>query len=222
MTGDTADIVRRLRAELPSRWFADDAPVLNAVLTGAATVLAVVYGWITYARRQARIATADAYWLDIISRDFFATALPRRQGEADASFRNRIFARLFRDTSTRAGIIAGVAFLTGRTATIIEPWNTGDCGAWNNGRMAWGTAGAWGSLALPNQFFMQVKRPNSGGVSGVQGWGTQPQMVGGWGVGAIEWVSASMFQGAVSDADIYATITDLKAAGTTAWVNISS
>lgn len=222
MTGDAEDIARRLRAELPSRWFADDAPVLAAVLAGVASVLATAYGWITYARRQARIATAEAYWLDIISRDFFATALPRRQGEGDASFRDRIGVRLFRDTSTRAAITAGVTALTGRATTIIEPWNPGDCGAWNGGTFAWGAAGVWGSLALPNQFFLRALRPNSGGVSGVQGFTTQPQMVGGWGVGAIEWVSAEMFAGAIGDADIFAAVADLKAAGVTAWVNVSS
>ena len=181
------------------------------------------------ARTQSRIMTATDVWLDLISLDFFNLALPRRSGEADTSFRNRIKTRLFRYTATRQAIITGLTILTGRTPLIIEPWNNGDCGSWdalggpyNGGIMAYSTSGAWGSILLPYQFFVQVKRQNLGGVIGVQGYTAQPQMVGGYGVGAIEYVSAAMVGATVQDADIYQTILDLKAEGTIAWVNISS
>ena len=234
--GDQLDFVRRLRGVLPVRWFPDTAPgattsspVLDSALNALAAVWAQIYGLVIYARTQSRIGSATDVWLDLISLDFFNLALPRRAGEADTSFRNRIKTRLLRYTATRQAIITGLTILTGRTPLIIEPWNNGDCGSWdalvgpyNGGIMAYSTSGAWGSILLPYQFFVQVKRQNLGGIIGVQGYTAQPQMVGGYGVGAIEYVSAAMVGATVQDADIYQTILDLKAEGTIAWVNISS
>ena len=227
--GTKSDFVRRLLAVLPVHWFPDVAPILTAVVTGSAWAWAQVYGLIQYARTQTRIGTATDMWLDIVSRDFFALALPRRQGEADASFRSRIRARLLRQAATRAGVAAGLTALTGRAPTIIEPWNTGDCGAVGGVGQAFGggfalnTAGAWGSVLLPYQMFIQVHRPNIAGLANVggiyygSGWAG-----GGIGVGAIEIVSTAMVAAQVGDTDIYQTITDLMPEGTVGWTEITN
>ena len=75
----------------------------------------------------------------------------------DPSFRARILARLFRPTCTRAAISEALDTLTGREPIIIEPWSNGDCGSWSSlshqygGNVAYGVAGAWGSLQLPGR-----------------------------------------------------------------------
>ena len=58
MIGDAADMIARLAALLPLRWFGDVTPVLSAVLAGLADGWAWLYTMLTYARLQTRIATA--------------------------------------------------------------------------------------------------------------------------------------------------------------------
>ena len=85
-TGDTNDILARLRKVLPP-WFPDTAPVLSALLTGFATVAAGYYTMIAFARLQMRIATATAPYLDLIAYDFFGRRIKRGVNQSDASFR---------------------------------------------------------------------------------------------------------------------------------------
>ena len=208
VTGSLADMVWRLRAVLPPTWFPDtgpgqatQSPVLDAALAGIGWLFGRVYAMLRYARVQSRIATCTDMWLDLVSRDFFARRLPRFQNEGDASFRVRIIARLFRDVATRPAVAATVTRLTGRAPTVIEPANTGDCGAYAGsgavygGTLAWGSAGYWGSVALPCQTFMQVHRPDG---------------------------SAGVAAGSVTDGQIYTAIAETMLAGTVAWVNIAN
>lgn len=69
MTGDTNDIVARLKARIP-RWFGSDSvPILDALLIGLATAWAGLYDLYTYVLLQARIKTASGAWLDIVAAD---------------------------------------------------------------------------------------------------------------------------------------------------------
>src|SRR5690242_14267395 len=130
MTGDANDMLARIKALLPTRWFNENSPVLNAVLSGLAYGLSLIYSLVTYAQLQTRIATATDAFLDLISFDFFGSSLPRRKQEADAPFRVRIIATLLRAKGTRPGMIAALETLTGRTPIIFEPARPADTGAY--------------------------------------------------------------------------------------------
>ena len=80
MTGDQQDMLARLRAVLPTRWFPDSAPVLDGLLSGLASGWSWVYQQLQYVKAQTRIATATDIWLDIIADDYFGSSLARRTG----------------------------------------------------------------------------------------------------------------------------------------------
>jgi hypothetical protein len=218
MTGDQSDLLKRIKMLLPFRWFPDSTPVLDALLSGPAWALSQVYALIQYAKLQTRIATATDGFLDLISYDFFGNNLLRRAQEFDDPFRARILATLFRPKATRYGMIAVLQALTGRTPVIFEPANPIDTGTWN-GRLAWSTAGAWGSLRWRAQSFITAFRPSGSGIPNVGGWNSS---YAGWGASYFPWCSLKQIQGAVTDSDIYATISDTKAEGTIAWVRLQS
>ncbi len=237
-TGDQQDLQSRLLSLLPPWFPSGAAPVLGAAFAAAAWAGSFVYGLIQYARSQARIATATGGWLDLIAFDFFQRAFVRPVGWTDAQMRAQILFRVLNPAGTRPGLIAGIENLTGRAPIVIEPWNTGDCGAWSDGSLTtdcgpigWDAGGAWGELDLPNQLFIQVFRSNAGGVATVEGWASVADTVatGGWSdgslatdFGAIEWIDLADAPGQVSDSLIYQTVTDLMAAGCVAWVAIEA
>ncbi len=78
MTGDTNDMLARLKLVLPARWFSDTTPILDALLTGLASAWSGLYALLSYVRSQGRIATASGIFLDIASTDYLGDALPRR------------------------------------------------------------------------------------------------------------------------------------------------
>lgn len=217
MTGDAADMASRLLDLLPLRWFADESPVLSALLSGLADGWSWLYSMLAYVRLQTRIATATDSFLDLVSQDFFAAALPRRTGESDAAFRVRIQRELLRDRATRPAMVGMLSDLTGRPPVIFEPMRPADTGAYGVA-LAYGTAGGWGSLRLPFQSFITAFRPLDAGVPLVTGWG---QGAGGWGVGAAEYASAAMVQAQVSDGDINAAVARTIPVATIAWTRIS-
>lgn len=268
-TGDTSDMVARLRAVLPARWFptpsslagaASTSPILDGVLTGIGWAYANVSALISYVLLQTRIATATDIWLDIASQDYLDDTLPRNSGESDAAYSIRIRAALLPQRVTRAAMRNVLTNLTGRAPVIFEPWNTGDTGAYGTGEaavwsgMAYGAAGGWGSLDLPAQVFITAFRQIEGGIANVAGYNGQfsplaqvewdampgePMLTeageiiyfmdqipayapGGYGAGAIEYVSADMAGAQVDDAEIYATAAQTIAAGVRAWVQIQS
>lgn len=230
-TGDQADIVGRMRAVLPAAWFplpsaagVSTTPVLDALLNGAAAAGAWLYALIQNVILQARISTATGVFLDGIAADYFGTNLQRNVAEGDPAFRARIKATLLLPLGTRAGIVAALQILTGRTPKIVEPWNTGDTGGYDEGALAYATAGCYGSLLLPAQVFVTAYRPSGSGIAQVAGYyGTGNHTgPGGYGEGAIEYGSAAMIEGQVTDAAIYATVNQARAAGVTAWVAISN
>ena len=224
-TGDQRDIVLRLRAVLPARWFPDTAPgaasttpVLDAVLTGIASVWARVYALLSYVTLQARIGSATDMFLDMIGVDFFGSTMTRMPSESDRHFRARLQAAMFQPRGTRAALVQALVNLTGRTPVIFEPARPPDTRAWGVA-CGWGVTGGWGSLAMPFQCLVTAFRPQGGGVSVVAGWGVP---VGGWGSGAIEYANPSMQSEQVSDQQIAATVAGVMPAATIAWMRISN
>jgi hypothetical protein len=218
LTGDANDMLTRLKALLPTRWFADSNPIRDAVLSGFATVLALVYSLLQYVRLQTRIGTASDGFLDLISFDYFGGILPSRQQEKDDPFRGRILATLLREKVTRNGMIAALVNLTGRTPIIFEPARPEDTGGWS---IAWGwdTAGGWGALDLRAQVFITAFRPDGSGIPNAAGWDAS---YGCWGGGYSEWADLAQVQGFVTDADIFATIAAVKPEGVTAWTQLQN
>jgi len=234
-TGDPRDIAARLARWLPARWFADTGSVLTAVLAGFASGLSLTNGMVRYAALQVRIATASDGFLDLISGDFFGGRMPRGFAETDASFRTRIQAEIFRPRGTRAAVVKALRDLTGRPPVIFEPSRPADTGAYNVGAsLGYGTAGAYGSLALPDQSFVVAFRPigvpglpnvapygvvNGVGAGAVGRAGVSPGSVVG---GTAEYANLDDVPGTVTDTEIYAAINSVRAAGTVIWVRVSN
>lgn len=218
MIGDASDMQARLRALLPPRWFADDAPVLGLALAGLAEGWAWLHGLVAQARAQTRIATATDTHLDLISRDLFAAGLPRRFGEADAAFRARIRRALLPPRATRPALVAALEGLTGRTPRVFEPARPADTGAYGHA-LGYGAAGGWGSLALPFQCFVTAYRPRGVGVPLSGGWG---MAAGGYGCGALQYASRAMAQSQVGDAEILATVAGAMPVASIAWTRIAN
>ena len=228
MTGDAPDILSRLKAVLPSRWFADETPVLDGLLYGLAWGWAWIYSMITYTTAQTRVTTATDLWLDIIARDFFGNRIRRLVNEQDDRFRQRIKAALLREHGTRNAIVSALIALTGREPQIFEPARTTDTGGYGNlanptSGLAWGLVGGWGNLNLPFQCFITAYRPGSNGIASVSGWSQSPTAaIGGYGSGAIEYATLEMLQGQVLDEDIYRTIADVMPIAAIGWTQISN
>ena len=218
MVGDLADMVTRLRAVLPARWFPDAAPVLDAMLSGVAAVWSAAYAQLQYVRAQSRIATASGSFLDMVATDFFGTLLRRQVGQDDDGLRRAIGLEMLCERATRPALQGMLDDLTGRAPVIFEPARAADTRAWG-AACGWGVAGGWGSLAMPFQCLVTAFRPQGGGVSVVAGWGIP---AGGWGGGAIEYASASMVGGQVSDEAIASAVAGIMPAATIAWLRISN
>ena len=212
MIGDAGDMRSRLRAALPSRWFADVAPVLDGVLAGFADAWSRIFELLDYVRAQGRLASAVGDFLDLFARDFFPDGLRRRDGEGDDSYRARIRRSLLRQRATRPGLVAVVEELTGGTPDVFEPWRPADIGAWNV-LGGYGVAGRWGSLALPLQCFVTIRRPPRHGIAMVAGYGTG---------GPLEYGSLAMTGGVVADAEIMRVVAETMPASSIAWVRLEN
>jgi hypothetical protein len=227
MAGDQADIVSRLRAVLPKRWFAEQSPNLSALLQGIATPWVWLYGIIAYAISQTRLSTATDSWLDLISYDFFGGQLGRKSGESDLNYRTRIKAALLREAATRPAVSFGLEALVGSRPLIFEPANcmdTGSYGAPSGGPtiigtgLAYGQAGGWGNLDLPLQFFVTATRPATPGVNMLAGYGIPS---GGYGEGAISYFDLALLPGHVTDQDIQSTLCSLLPVNAVAWLRLT-
>lgn len=218
MTGDREDMLRRLKAVLPLRWFGDVTPLLDALLDGLAAGWCWTYGLLSFCIAQTRVATASGLWLDLVAKDFFGDRLKRRASQSDAAMRARIEHELLRERATRGAILALLTDLTGRTPIVFEPARPGDTGGWG-AAIGYGLAGGWGNLGLPFQCFITASRPLGNGIAQVAGWGTAG---GGYGVGSIEYGSLAMLQGQVTDADIYGAIASTLPVACTAWTRITN
>jgi hypothetical protein len=203
MTGDQPDMLARIKAVLPTRWFADDTPILDGLLSGVAWGWAWVYSLYSYVQAQTRIATASDVWLDVIADDFFGSKLQRRSGQSDDAFR----------------LLIESSLLSGRPPDVFEPIRTTDTGGYASAGLGYGVAGGWGSTALPFQCFVTAYRPFDSGIALVSGWGGA---AGAYGTGALEYASLAMVQGQVTDQDINAAIAGVLPVATIAWTRISN
>lgn len=233
MVGDQNDIVGRIKAVLPARWFpltepgsTTTTPLLDGLLAGLGSAWSWLYSMVAYANLQARIATATDVWLDLTALDFFGLRVQRAVSESDPQFRARIEAEILRPRGTRAALIAALTALTGRAPTVFEPANTSDTGGWGvTGAMGYGVAGGYGDLHLPFQAFVTAFRPAGGGVADVAGYANRSTFnigAGGYGVGAIEYASDSLVLGQITDAMIQSTVVNVMPEATIAWLRISS
>ena len=211
MTGDTPDMVSRIKTVLPTRWFPDQTPILDTVLTGLATAWSALYALLAAVQLQSRIATATGQFLDGASADFFANRLPRRLTESDTAFRQRILQQLAREHATRAAVTAILTDLTGKAPAIFEPARVSDAGGYGTPAFAYGAAGAWGSLQLPFQIFVTATRAQGVGIASIAGYGTP---------GPLARASLVAATGQVTDADIYAAIASVMPTATRAWTRI--
>lgn len=238
MIGDTTDMLARIKATIPPRWFASttpglvaSTPVLDGLLNGPAWLNSWLYDLLQYVAAQRRITTASSFNLDLIARDFFGNLYQRIQGEFDDSYRARIKANLFAPKATRAAVIAAVTALTGIPPVVFEPRNPSDTGGWGHLGMTQGTglgygvAGGYGSLLLPFQAFVKAFRPHGGGIAsvgGYYGFGSGLPAFGGYGVGSLEYVGRSMIPASITDDVIYATIADTAPVATILWTAITN
>ncbi len=216
MQGDAGDMLARLKAVLPARWHGEANATLDAVLAGLADGWAWLHELLAAVRAEARIATASGATLDLIAADYFGQRIRRRRGQGDAAFRLAILRELLRERATRPAVLAVLRDLTGRDAAVFEPRRPADTGGWGVA-CGYGAAGGWGSLALPYQCFVTVRRPLGSGISRLNGWGGGS---GGWGAGAAAWASLAMIEGQVTDADIHAAVAAVVPAAAVAWVRI--
>ncbi len=213
MTGDPPDILSRLKGVLPTRWFPDTTPVLDAVLSGFAVTWSSLYDLLAAVRQQSRVATATGSFLDMTSRDFFSTRLSRRPAEADTLFRARILQALRREHATRAALSTVLQDLTGRAPVVFEPSRPADTGAYATGSLGYGAAGAWGSLDLPFQVFITARRSQHSGIAEIAGYGTP---------GPLVRATLAEIGGQATDADIYAAIASVMPTAATAWTCITN
>ena len=213
MTGDADNFIARLKLALPTRWFPDTTPILDAVLAGLAAAWSALYSLIVAVRQESRIATMSGMFLDITSGDFFGANLPRRTTELDDAFRSRIEQALVREHATRAALTSALEELTGNTPGIFEADRVADTGAYGCPTLGYGMAGAWGSLALPFQVFVIARRAQAAGIANIAGYGTG---------GPLARASLSQISGQVTDADIAASVVSVLPTASTAWLRITN
>ena len=218
MIGDTQDMLARLKATLPTRWFADVTPVLDGILSGLASVWAGLYAALAYTRLQTRLATASDSFLDTLSQDYLGRSLPRRATEPDTAFRIRIQRELLRERGTRGAVLSVLTDLTGRRPVVFEPARPTDTGAWC-GPLGYGLAGGWGSLALPFQCFVTAYRSTGSGIAGVAGYSVGQA---GYGIGALEYAGLSMLTGQITDTDISNAVASVMPVSAIAWTRITN
>ena len=217
MQGDAQDMLARLRAVLPARWHGEANATLDGVLAGLAEGWSWLHDMLARVRAQARIATASGATLDLIAGDYFGPRLRRRRGQGDTAWRAAILRELRRERATRPAVAAALRDLTGREPEIFEPRRPADTGGWGIA-CGYGSAGGWGSLALPYQCFVTARRPLGSGIARLSGWNAGG---GGWGGGTIAWASLAMVEGQVTDADIHAAVAAVMPAAAVAWVRIA-
>ncbi len=203
---------------LPARWFADDTPVLDALLTGFARAWVGLFDLLDFVRAQGRIATASGIFLDIAANDYFGTMLPRRVSEADIAYAARIQKNLLRPRTTRASVVQILTDLTGRAPKIFEPRNPADTGAYGT-YLGYGLMGGYGSMNMPFQFLVNAYRPNNLPVGNASGYVTGP---GGYSTAPAYFADTSQFQGHIDDAEIYSCIVSVVPTSCVAWANISN
>lgn len=179
-TGDTNNIISRLKSVLPA-WWSQTSPILDAVLSAFGSVASWAYAVLQYCILQTRLGTATDSFLDLASYDFFGPRIRRFLNEADAAFRTRIRKEVTRPRVSRGAISTALTDLTSKAPILFEPWNTGDTGAWDAGGFVYagsnpatGGGGGWdaGSGYDVNSWLYDSSRSYAAITSGgLGGWG---------------------------------------------------
>ena len=133
---DQPNMLQRLNGLIPSGWFGAISPVRDAVHGGLSDSLLWAYGLLQIAKATTRRSGTTGWLLDLDAYGFFGSDFLRRSRESDDSWRKRYTDEIFRPRVTRAAISKALLDETGRAPIIIEPWNTGDCGALDVGTLA--------------------------------------------------------------------------------------
>lgn len=220
MTYSQQDVLQKIKATLPTRWFGESTPVLDSVLNALAVGWVGLLNLLDYVTLQSRIGTATDDWLDLVALDFFGSRVQRRLQETDNAFRHRVSAELLRDRCTRAAVYDVLVELTGRSPLIFEPTNPQDTGCYYDsvlGCAAYGISGGWGTLNLPFQAFVRAFRPIPAGVAMLNGWNG---IMGGFGAGFAAYASSDINSSGVGDSEIYETVARTAAVGTIVWMSI--
>ncbi|HQU01373.1 MAG TPA: hypothetical protein PLI12_02875 [Acetobacteraceae bacterium] len=217
--GSSADIINRLKAVLPNKWFSDQTPVLDALLAGLAASWVSLYALLQSVGAQARIGTASGIWLDIAASDYLGLRLPRRTGETDSSYRLRIKTNLTTPRATRIAVSEMLSGLTGRNATIFEPLNPADTGGYGSVGLGYNAIGGYGCLNIPYQFFITAYRPDATPTPNQSGYNTGP---GRYNTAPLSYAGFGEFPNTFNDADILADIAAALPTGAIAWTRISS
>jgi hypothetical protein len=224
MTGDQTDVFKRLKSYLPPWFGAGPTPVLDSLIGGIAWALAGVYAFYAYAKLQTRIRTATGFWLDMIAADYFGTAIVRKPGQLDPSFRAYIIANLLRPRATRPSMQSLLLAITGQEPILFEPNRPYDTGAFHSPTsVGYFREARYGSLAVPFTAMITAYRPLAeGGLAGA-GFYNAPRTT-----AFHNPLSPSYFNDLsldtvfVDDADIYAAIEANKVAGTICWVALTA
>jgi hypothetical protein len=236
-TGDIPDFQARLRANLPP-WFPNvgSAPVIDAILTGIATLFANFYVLYVFAKAQTRILTSSGAFIDLIAWDYFGGRFTRLPGEGDVSFLKRVVAELIRARVTRAAIQSALVSITGYPVRIVEASVLTDVGFWKMRGSSpapvsfWnvdtpGNPLRWSGRGLRCQFFVECVLPLtvSFGNNAMPAWGTY----------ALNWMlrgtagsratgSSLISRGDNASTDgaqaVYDLINSMRAAGIICWV----
>lgn len=221
----TDDIYRRLISQLPN-WFGTDHPILDVTLQGYLTTNAFNYSQLIYVNKQLRLQTAFGDGLDSFAKDYFGSSLPRRVGENDDSYRNRIFVNLLNEKATLRGMKTALFNLTGNEPVIFEPAVSSNIGGYNVANspysLAYGTHGIYGSGSYAYQCFIDVFVSAYQGYANRSGYNDFYFGYNATGVNALGWYAgASLETTTVTDEDIYQTINRTKCEGTICWVRIN-
>lgn len=131
-TGESRDIVNRVKRLIPHRWFSYAAPLRDAILGGLSDTASSFYDLILFAQQQARIKTASGPFLDMIAYEYLGRFLLRSDA-SDEVFRQQILSTVLQERVTRAGVTSVLTKLTGNPPIIFEPWNTYDTGCYATG-----------------------------------------------------------------------------------------
>lgn len=221
-TGSAQDVYNRLVSQIPTGWWGSDHFNLDTILAAFVDTGTFHYQQYLYVVLQTRIKTATEENLDIISKDFLGDELPRRDGEPDDSFRNRIIATLLQEKATRRGMINALYILTGIKPKIYEPWSPNDNGGYNvYQKMGYSTQGHYGSGSYAYQAFIDVYVEPYQGMASYSGYNSYFGGYNAFGGLADLWYGGQELNTSViSDSDIYDLINLTKVYGTIIWVKI--
>jgi len=125
-----------LLADFPIPWTSQAARmpggVLYAMMGACAANLQMINDFLTYGFDFCRLDTCEGDQVDIYADDFYGVGgLPRKTGESDASYKQRIQAGLFIPYTTREAFTQAITQLTGIAPRLISPWIAGQTAAYD-------------------------------------------------------------------------------------------